>query len=79
MAGGRKQLGGADVSGVEQKAFDDLLADVRRARKRLDPAHVWQPTLEVLEQELEEGQPLFLRIASASESRSNNDTSEVVS
>ena len=63
-------------SGIDRnrQALDGLLADVRRARRRLDPALDWQPTLEVLETELEAGQPCLLKCAFASSSKSGRDT-----
>lgn len=71
--------GSADGSGTERDVLDDLLADVRRHRKRLGPASVWQPALDEFEDELESGQPFLLRVASASESRSSRDESVVSS
>jgi hypothetical protein len=69
----------ADGSGIEREALDDLLADVRRARKRLDPASVWQPTLEELESELQDGEPFVFKVAFASSSKSKSDTPVVSS
>lgn len=64
----------AGRSGTERDELNGFLAEVRRFRKRLDPASAWQPTLEVLEEELEDGQPLFLKCSFAASSRSNRET-----
>jgi hypothetical protein len=66
--------GGAGGSGIERKELDGFLAEVRKFRKRLDPASAWQPTLEVLEEELEDGQPLFLKCSFAASSKSKRET-----
>jgi hypothetical protein len=67
----------ADQSGIDpatRTVLDEFLADVRRVRERLDPALIWQPTLELLEAELEAGQPFLLRCDFASSSRSGRET-----
>lgn len=64
----------ADRSGTERQHLDEFLADVRRVRKRLDPASIWQPSLEVLEEELEDGQPFVFKVDFASSSKSKRDT-----
>jgi hypothetical protein len=61
-------------SGGEGENLDDLLGAVRRTAAKLPEASPWLPTLEVLEEELEEGQPFFFKIACASSSRSKRET-----
>lgn len=69
----------ADGSGIERETLDEFLAEVRRARKQLDPASVWQPVLKLLEEEVEEGQPFLFRFASAARNKSKSDAPAVSS
>lgn len=70
MKVGIRQAGG---SGTERQHLDEFLAEVRRFRMRLDPASTWQPTFEVLEEELEDGQPFVFKVAFASSSNSKSE------
>jgi hypothetical protein len=72
--GGGEDAGRAGGSGSERETLNEFLAEVQKARKQLDPASAWQPTLEVLEEELEDGQPLFLKCNFAASSKSNSET-----
>lgn len=58
---------------TEAEVLGDLRESVRRAREKLEDHSLWRPCLEVLEGELEDGQPFVFRIALASSSRSNSD------
>lgn len=72
----RRRAGGG---GTERESLDEFLADVRRTRSELDPASAWQPVLDLLAEEVEEGQPFFFKFALASSNRSNSDAPAVSS
>jgi len=74
VASGGESAGGG---GAERKTLDGFLADVRRVRSELGPTSTWQPTLEVLEEEIESGQPLFFKFERASSSKSIKETPAV--
>ena len=57
-----------------QAELEILLAAVERARRRLPDQVSWQPGLEVLAGELQEGEPFFFKFAFASSMMSSSDT-----
>ena len=69
----------AGGSGTERSALDGFLADIRRLQSELDPASAWQPTLDLLEQEVKDGQPFFFKLALAKSSKSMSDAPVVSS
>jgi hypothetical protein len=78
MCGARQ--GNQERSGertAERAALDDFLSDIRRVRLAIDPSSDWHPTLEVLEEEVRDGQPLFFKFARTSSSRSRSETPAV--
>jgi hypothetical protein len=54
----------------EEDVLAELQAAVQRTRAHLRPDSPWLGTLQVLDQELGEGQPFLLRVARASSSKS---------
>lgn len=68
---------GVDVADAQVLA--ELLDHVRHAAARLSDESPWAPSLAVLEEELEAGQPFFFKVALASSSRSISETPVVSS
>jgi hypothetical protein len=61
------------VDAGKQQVLDRLRFEVRRAREELGDDE-WRATLELLEDELRDGQPFFLRWDCASSSKSISET-----
>lgn len=66
--------GDGDVSEAEAVALEKLRTAVGVAAGELPDDSPWVGTLAVLDEELREGQPFFLRFALASSSRSMSET-----
>jgi hypothetical protein len=72
-AGGGAAVGQVDVVGRqrdddgerERQALEPVLSAARKARLELPPGSHWDPTLDLLETEIREGQPFFFRVSLA--------------
>lgn len=62
------------MAGDEQAALADLHGAVVSARERLAEGSEWAPTLDLLADELRDGQPFFFKLDLAASSRSNSET-----
>lgn len=63
-----------EVDVADAQVLAELLDNVRHAAAKLSDGSPWTPSLAVLEEELEAGQPFFFKLDLASSSRSQSDT-----